>query len=74
MRPFLGFNLYAYISHGFLTNSKQLDSSISQALCRGNDVILRLPICDKDPDLGYSSSGARLRLEAVLQDISQCKP
>lgn len=54
-----------------LTNSKQLDSSISQALCRRDNIILRFPICDEDSNLGYANTRARLWLETVLQDIGQ---
>lgn len=35
-----------------LTNSKQLNASISQAFSWWYDIILRLPIRDEDPDLG----------------------
>lgn len=53
------------------TDSKELDASIAQALCRWYDIVLRLPVCDEDPNLGYTNPGARFRPEAVLQDISQ---
>lgn len=35
-----------------LTNSKELNASISQAFSGWYDIILRLPIGDEDPDLG----------------------
>lgn len=56
-----------------LTNGKQLNPSISQALCRRYDIILGLPVCNEDSDFRYTHTGARLGLEAVLQNIGQRK-
>lgn len=53
------------------TNGKQFNPSILQALRRGYDIILGLPIGDEDPYLGNTGSGAWLGFEAVLQDEGQ---
>lgn len=37
-----------------LTNGKQLDAGVPQALSRRNDIVLGLPVRDEDPDLGHS--------------------
>lgn len=69
----MGLLLRVWLWVSILTDSKQLNTSISQALCRWNDVILGFPIRDEDPNLGYTNPRARFRPETVLQDISQRK-
>lgn len=54
-----------------LTNGKELDASVPQALSRRDDIVLGFSIRDEDSNLGHSGPRARFRLETVLQDEIQ---
>ncbi|TNN34853.1 hypothetical protein EYF80_054975 [Liparis tanakae] len=56
------------------TDGEQFDAGLPQALCRGDDVILGLPVRDEDSYLGNAGPGPGLRLEAGLQDVEPCSP
>lgn len=54
-----------------LTNGKELNTSILQALGRNVNSILGFPIGDQDPDFRHVVSRTRFWFEAVLQKVCE---